>query len=134
MTAVPERDVQKLRKIAGLLGSEVDAEAIAALFAARSLAARCGVPLIEALSSALVVAVRARQSSTAWNPEPAPTTAAWVRKVMTCRDAPQLFNSEARDFLRNLSEQRRAPTANQMKWLDDLHDRAIRHFNMGKAA
>ena len=134
MSGLTEIDVERLRKITGVFDSPIDAEASAAFSRARAVAVRCGIPLVDALVAALIRPTMPASMERAWTPEPMQPSSSWMRKVTLCRDAPHLFNADAREFLRNLSGQRREPTANQMKWLDDLHNRACRHFEMGRAA
>ena len=134
MSRLAEIEAARLRKIVGLFDSPVDAEAAAAFAAAKSVANRCGVSLVDALASVLGRPVLPKAREREWSPEPVAPTMPWTRKVMLCRDAPHLFNADAREFLANLAGMRRAPSPAQLKWLDDLHARAVRHFRQERAA
>ena len=130
MSGLDEVAIARLRKVAGLFDSPVEPEFIAA----RSIAQRRGISLVEALSAALGRPASSTSRERSWSPEPVPPTAPWMRKVLLCRDAQHLFKADAREFLANMAVMRRAPSPAQMKWLDDLHARAVRHFSQGTDA
>lgn len=134
MSPLPEIDAARLRKIVGLFDSPVATEATAAFNAARSVASRCGVPLVDALASIIARPTLTLSRERGWSPQPVEPTMPWRRKLQLCRDAEHLFSFEAREFLQNLGNLRRAPSAAQLKWLDDLHSRAVRHFGQERAA
>lgn len=124
LAKLPPAVARQLAKVAGMMGSEHDGEALNAARAAGRILADHGVTWAEALTPAApVTAPRAP-----WRPVPVPPTTAFVRKVLACRDHPALFNQREREFLRDMdaaASSGRQPSAGQSAWLDRLHARAF---------
>ena len=119
----------RLAKLAGMIGSDHDGEALNAARAATRLLASNGLTWGEALAvPAPQVITNQPRNDRAPGPYPVPPTTMFVRKVLACRDNPALFDQVERQFIRSMDNYAlggRQPTAKQGAWLDRLHARAL---------
>ena len=125
----------RLAKLAGMIGSDHDGEALNAARAATRLLAFNGLTWIEALAAPMPQAVpmphRSRNcANSAPGPYPVPPTTAFYRKVVLCLGFASIFDPVEVNFIRSMdalcaSASRRQPSEKQAAWLDRLHCRAV---------
>ena len=114
MTALQPAELALLRKVAALLDSPVDGEAMAALGRVRKMVHGAGLKVAD-----MLVLAPPRQLQ----PIPVPPSSLFTQKAMRCASMPELFNDWERGFISSMSSVR-SPTDRQRSTLNALYRRA----------
>ena len=129
---LPEAAAVRFAKLAGMIGSDHDGEALNAARAATRLLRDNGMTWGQALTSRPVTAhvSRPQTDHPSSSPRPVPPTTARYRKLMLCRSVADIFNVAEKDFIRDMAAivgfgSRRALTGKQEAWIERLHIRAV---------
>ena len=113
MTALQPAEMARLRKVAALLDSPVDGEAMAALGRVRKMVHGAGLKVAD-----MLVLAPPRQLQ----PIPVPPSSLFTQKAMRCASLSELFNDWERDFIDCMSLVR-SPSDRQRATLEKLYRR-----------
>jgi len=122
LAKLPSADVARFVKFAGMIGSDHDGESLnAGRFATRFLYDH-GLTWADVLKPAALPS-----PSQARTPPPVSPTQPWLRQVILCMDAGDIFTKWEREFLDSIANGR-SLSAKQTAVLSRLYGRACDHF------
>jgi hypothetical protein len=102
---VTPKTAARLVQLCGMFGSDFDGEVVNAARAAHALVKQLGLQWRDVITAP---------------PE-------WQHMAFVCRAHAHLLSANERDFIHNISRQRRQPTDRQLAWLEEIYSR-VQHL------